>query len=136
MRLKDYMRFGWSLKDKSASPGKAERPPWWSDEPKTYEQRLEDEIRGLVSTEAGTPARFASECMDPTHERWQEAWDLYHEWVEHHWKKVAMAHAGRPLTDEESINLYGLWKDRHEAPGSVLNDLIDSNRRPGHGWLN
>ena len=135
MRLKDRMRFGWTLSKEVTSPGKATRPPWWSDEPKTYEQRLEDEIDSLVRTEQGTPARFASECMDPTHERWQEAWDLYYEWIEHHWKKVAMAHAGRPLTDEEVIRLYGSWKDRDQLPGKTLYDMVKVRHRSGHGWM-
>jgi hypothetical protein len=129
------MRFGWIARKKSASPGKATRPPWWSDEPKTYEQRLEDEIDGLVSTEAGTPARFARECMDPTHERWQEAWDLYYEWVEHHWKRLAMAHAGQPLTDQGILKRYGSWQDRDKLPGKVLYDLVRVHHRPGHGWM-
>ena len=135
MELKERIKFGWFVEEKAASPGRATRQPRWSSEPKSYEQHLEDEIHGMILVEGATPAGFASECMDPGHERWQEAWDLYYEWVEHQWRKVAMAHAGRPLTDDEFLRLYGRWQDRGKFPGKELDALVEFRRRPGFGWL-
>ena len=136
MNLKERLNFGWFIDTETPSTGKAAAYSRWSRKPKTYEQHLEHQIYCLVLQEGATPAGFAKECMDPSHERWQEAWDLWDEWVEAAWKDAAMAHAGRPLSDEEYLEMYGPWKDRNTLPGKKLNDLVEPRRRPWYGWLN
>ena len=129
------MKYGWFIGTETPSPGKTAAYSRWSGRPKTYEQLLEHEIYMLVLQEGASPVGFARECMDPKHERWQEAWDLWDKWLEICWRHVAMAHAGRPLADEEYLELYGPWKERMQLPGRKLFDLVAKQRRPGYGRL-
>jgi hypothetical protein len=135
MRFKDRLKFGWFIETETPSPGKVAAYSRWSQKPKTYEQLLEHEIYMLVLGEGASPVGFAADCMDPKHERWQEAWDLWDESLEIGWKNAAMAHAGRPLTDEEYLELYGPWKERMQLPGKKLYELVEKQRRPGYGRL-
>jgi hypothetical protein len=129
------MKFGWSVETDTPPPRMAATYSRGSGKLKTYDELLEHEIYMLVLQEASSPVAFARDCMDPNHERWQEAWDLWDEWLEIAWRDAAMAHAGRPLTGEEYLELYGPWKERKQLPGKKLYKLVEKQRRPGCGQL-
>jgi hypothetical protein len=135
MKLKGRMKYGWFIDTETPSPGKVAAYSRWSGKPKTYEELLEHEIYMLVLSEGSSPVWFARECMDPKHERWQEAWDLWGEGLEIGWRNAAMAHAGRPLAEEEYLAPYGRWKDRMQLPGRKLYELVAKQRQPGYGRL-
>jgi len=95
-----------------------------------YIKDLERRIREFHWQEICTPEKFAGCTPNSNPAEWQRACDCWAEWMAEAWKAVAVAHAGRPLSDSEFLSNYGEWKDRESQPGKALLMIIKKDERP------
>jgi len=95
-----------------------------------YIRELEQKIHDYLWQESCTPEQFAAKEKNNDRDEWQRAWDCWEQWIGEAWKDVAIAHAGRPLTDSEFRTSYGEWKDRESEPGKKLLRIIKKDERP------
>jgi broad specificity phosphatase PhoE len=96
-----------------------------------YITELEKRIHYYHLQEHSTPEKFAGKYRDTDPAEWQRARLCWEEWMGEAWNAVAIAHAGRNLSDSEIVASYGEWKDRESEPGIRLFRIIMKDRRLG-----
>ena len=95
-----------------------------------YITELEKQIHYYLIQEWCTPERFAARYKESDPDEWNRAWSLWEEWTAQQWKVVAIAHAGKPLSESEFLSEYGEWQDRESEPGHRLFRIINKDKRP------